>query len=122
MSQELEPFCFWCGGNARWDFVGEPRPFHPNTLQFCQNCATARQDGEVLLFEMTETNPGCGNPTLTGREVYYTGRWVAVPVEVLNHLFPPAMVPGVIETGFACLKDENYHKAEFDKYPWRTIQ
>lgn len=122
MAKPLEPFCFWCGGNARWDFASEPRPFYDNKATFCENCSSARATGDILLFEMSETDPGCGNPTIPGTSVYYTGRWTVVSQDVLPHIIPPDGVKMVTDTGYMCLRHDNYAKFGFDKYPWRTVQ
>ena len=122
MSKQLEPMCFWCGGNARFDFASEPRPFYPDTNHVCANCVSIRGPDEILIFELTEKNPGCGNPTLPFAQVYYTGRWVAITAQMVSCLFPAEMVPAIVAQGFAGLGEENYAIAGFNKYPWRTIQ
>jgi hypothetical protein len=121
VGKELEPFCFWCGGNARWDFVCEPRPFYPDRQAMCANCHDLCGNG-ILLFELTEKNPGCNNPVRIADAVYYTGRWAVIDDETAAKLFGPDKLPGVLCTRIAGMRDDNYAAAGFAKYPWRTIQ
>jgi|SRR6185312_4337704 len=121
MTAELEPFCFWCGGNARYDFFAEPRGFYANTQAMCRACE-ALGCGGIYLFELTETNPGCGNPVHVSGRAFYTGRWTVIDDRSAKNLFGPHMVEGVLKTRIAGLRDDNYARAGFDKYPWRTIQ
>lgn len=121
MATELEPFCFFCGGNARFEFRSAPRPFFEDRQKICDSCHSLRQIG-VLIFELTETDPGCGNPTMIDGKVYYTGRWTVVDENMVAQLFPPEKLPDVLETRVAGLRHDNYARAGLDKYPWRRIQ
>lgn len=116
---ELEPFCFWCGGNARYDFTSECRPFREDPKP-CAICDSIRKTG-VTLYEVMESDPGCGNPPLIPG-VWFTGRWTVVPDHQIEHIFPAANVAAVLEVRVACLRADNYKKAHLDHYPWRTIQ
>lgn len=120
--KQLEPFCFWCGGNARYDFSSEPRPFHENKQRLCESCTRLAGAEGILLFEVTEQNPGCGNPELSGTIAYYTGRWTVIDAHMAAQIFPAEILPGVVAQRFAGVSVANYAKAGFNKYPWRTIQ
>lgn len=121
MNTSLEPFCFWCGGNARYEFSTEPRPFYPDRQQMCASCASLRKDG-ILLFEMIETDPGCGNPYTMHGGAFYTGRWVVIDDCAAAQMFPPEVLPMVLAARISGLKAEKYAAAGFTKHPWRTIQ
>lgn len=124
MAKELEPFCFWCGGNAQFEFCTQPRPFYAEKLQLCDSCS-ALQGSHIIVFELIEgTDPGCGNPMLPalGVPVYYSGRWRLIDDHQAAQAFPPDRLPGVLQTRIAGLRADNYARAGFDKYPWRTIQ
>lgn len=121
MTKALEPFCFWCGGNPSFEFSTEPRPFYEDRQALCESCS-AMSRGGILLFELTETDPGCGNPTMHNGAVFYTGRWVVIDDHTAARVFPPEMLGGVINTRIAELRADNFARGGFDKYPWRTIQ
>lgn len=119
-SKELEPFCFWCGGNARLEFACEPRPFYPDKNTMCNNCVQAVRGG-IILFELTETNPGCGNPAMIEGRVYYTGRWTILTDIEASQVFTLDKLTGVFTTRIAGLREDNYAKAGFNKYPYRSV-
>lgn len=121
MKDELEPFCFWCGGNARFEFYTMPRSFHTEKQVLCDSCIALRGDN-VAVFEMVEYNPGCGNPTMKNGTVFYTGRWVAVDMEKIKQLFPPEARASIVNTRIVGLRQDEYARYGFAKYPWRTIQ
>lgn len=121
MNSDLEPFCFFCGGNARYEFQTASRPFYPDAHVMCDTCAAVRGDG-IMVFELVEEDPGCGNPTLPGHPVYYTGRWTVIDNHKAAKVFAPDKLLGVVSTRIACLRADNYAKAGLAKYPWRTIQ
>lgn len=117
---ELEPFCFWCGGNARYDFTSVPRPFREDQHVACMMCESIRKLG-IAVYEVVECNPGCANPELRPG-VWFTGRWTVVPEHQIEHIYSPHMVKAVLEARVACLRADNYKKAHLDHYPWRTVQ
>lgn len=118
---EDEPFCFWCGGNARFWFITNPRPLLDTPQpKPCASCESIRALG-VAVYEVVEYDPGCGNPKVIDN-VWFTGRWALVRNEDVPILFPTEKVAAVLETRSACLKAESYKSAHLDHYPWRTIQ
>lgn len=121
MITKLEPFCFWCGGNAQWEFQSPPRPFYPDKQTLCDSCAHMRGMG-IIVFELTEQDPGCNNPVMECGKVYYTGRWVVIDDVMAAQVFGPDKLPFVIGSRIAGLRWDNYAKAGFSKYPWRTVQ
>lgn len=121
MPGEYEPFCFWCGGNARIDFTARPRSFHAEKQQLCANCEEIRGDG-IMVFETTEKDPGCSNPVLAGNAGWYTGRWVVISDKEAAATFPTAILPSILNGRIAGLREDEYAKAGYAKYKWRTIQ
>lgn len=121
MPKQLEPFCFWCGGNPRYEFSTEPRPFHDDKQTLCESCAMLRQDG-ILCFEMSESDPRCGNPTMANGKVYYTGRWVVIDDATARAILPTDAVPEVLRGRITGITVDRFEKAGFSKYPWRTLQ
>lgn len=119
--KQLEPFCFWCGGNPQYEFQTEPRVFHEDRQMVCNSCMHLCGSG-IMVFELTETDPGCGNPTVCDGRVFYTGRWVVIDDQMAARVFPPEMLDGVINTRIAGLRTDNFARGGFNKYPWRTIQ
>lgn len=116
----MTPFCFFCGGNTRRDgMVAVPRPYEPTDMP-CSNCI-AQQGDKIAIFEVVESDPGCGNMKLIDG-VWYTGRWTVVRPEDAEIIFGPKVAAGVLETRVACLRADNYHRATLDHYPWRVIQ
>jgi len=121
MVTPLEPFCFWCGGNLNYEFWAHPRPFCEDIRNMCASCLHARGD-DIAVFEVIETNPGCGNPALPNGRAFYTGRWVVIDADIAAQIFPAQMLPGVLHARIAGLRYDNYAKAGFDKHPLRKIQ
>lgn len=121
MNKQLEPFCFWCGGNPRYDFAAESRPFYDNKQTLCESCA-ALQNGGILCFEMSESNPQCGNPTIATGTVYYTGRWVVIDDATAKNILPDDTVREVLRGRITGISVERFKAAGFSKYPWRTVQ
>lgn len=114
----LPSFCFFCGGNTRTDFWAWPRPYEPANP--CESCRSIVDDDHVAIFEVIEQDPGCDNLQLKPG-VWYTGRWTTLLKEEIQALFGPR-APGVIQSGFACLRADNYAKAKLNHYPWMVLQ
>jgi hypothetical protein len=116
------PLCFFCGGNARIDvIITPPRPLEEHPHVICKNCAGLRDSGEIMIFEVVEADPGCGNIKL--REgVWYTGRWVTIDEEIGLMLFASEQQASVSNSKYACLRADNYARANLDKFAKRIMQ
>lgn len=121
MPKELEPFCFWCGGNLQYEFHSEPRPFYENKQKLCEGCVSLRGDG-IFIFEVVQTDPGCGNPVMHNTTAYYTGRWCVVDDLTAAQIFSPETLAHVVIARLVGLRHDKYAKAKLDKYSPRTIQ
>lgn len=117
---ELDPLCFWCGGNARFWFTSEPRPMRPDPATPCIQCESIRKMG-IAIYEVINQDPGCNN--LQAREgVWFTGRWTVVDEKQVEMLFTPDWRETVLKERIACMRADVYKAAHLDHYPWRTIQ
>lgn len=110
--------CFFCGGNRTKSIrvvspVALP-PARPDQTYPCINCQCCAQPDEIMIFEVTEKDPGCDNPILQDG-VWFTGRWACVPKAYVPKFFQPHRVKQVLDTGFACLRDDNYKVAGLTK-------
>lgn len=114
-----EPFCFWCGGNARILFECVARPIRED-LSYCVSCASIADLG-IAIHEVTEVYPGCNNPEVAPG-IWFTGRWVVVRPQEAVVIYGEAKMQDILKAKAATLHNDVYHQHRLDHYPWRTIQ
>lgn len=114
-ADDHSPLCFFCGGNPQYTFQTQRIPYTGERKPCCL-CKAMIADDEIAIFEMSEVDPGSGNPVFQPG-VWYTGRWATVPKEHVVHIFGRNNGSIVLAHGYGCLRYDNYHKALLDKYP-----
>lgn len=121
------PLCFFCGGNARYDVViAGPREMkdYSDEGMICVNCQGARAADEILVFEATQSDPGCGNPKLTshGEGMWFTGRWVNIETSVAINWFPVQQREYILEHKFAVINTTTYAQVKLDQFTKDALQ
>lgn len=119
MADEPEPFCFWCGGNARVFFECPPRPIRMD-MAYCKMCASLAETG-IAVHETTEIYPGYDARPVSS-SLWFTGRWTVVRPVDLELIYEPWKISEIKKAGAATLHASYYHSHHLDHYPWRTIQ
>lgn len=110
------PLCFFCGGNARYlCIIHPPRPIAEHEGMICDNCRSIRDDDEIIVFEVVETDPACGNPQFTDG-VWFTGRWVNVPRKLALPWFPISSQEKIMEECAAYVRADQFAKVDLTRF------
>lgn len=116
----MKKFCFFCGGHQDYMVLYPLGGDYTGDAQQCAMCVGMVGPNAAAIFEVTEHDPGCGNPELMPG-VWFTGRWTTISKANLPNIYGERAA-AVAQAGAGTLLHFRYRSHRLDIYQESFLQ